>query len=448
MDRTDLTQGSISRSLLRFALPFLGATFLQFLYAVVDMIVVGQFSDAAGLAAVNTSSQIMTMITSIITGLTTGGTVLIGQLRGAGQREQVSRTIGNMFTLFGLAALALTAVLVLSVDRLVALMQTPAAAVAPARQYLLICACGTVFITGYNSVSGVLRGLGDSRRPMCFIAIACVLNICGDLLLVGGFGMGAAGAALATVASQGVSFLLALVVLKRGDFPFDFRLSSFGLERARAARLLRLGGPLCLQDSLVNLSFVLITAIVNHIGLDQAAAVGAVERIIGFGMLIPIAFLSALSAFTAQNMGAGKPERAGRALRITIFTALALSSVLFLVIQIFPAAVMSLFSQEAPVIAHGASYLRTYSLDILLVCFVFSFNGFFAGCGHTTFTMANGLTATFLIRVPLVFFISRISGVTLLEIGVAAPAASAVQITMQIIYYRMGRWRRSSVVSS
>lgn len=443
MDQTDLTKGSVSKTLFRFALPFLAATFLQFLYAAVDMIVVGRFSSPAGITAVNTSSQLMQMVTGVITGLTTGGTVLIGQYKGAGEDREVSRTIGNMFTLFTLIAAVLTVTLALTTDLLVDLMQTPEEAVLPARQYLFICACGTFFITGYNSVSGILRGLGDSKRPMYFIAISCILNIIGDLLLVGGFGLGAAGAALATVAAQAVSFLLSLHVLRHGSFPFDFRRSSFGLQADRVKQLLKLGVPICLQDGLVTLSFILITAIVNGIGLHESAAVGAVERIIGFAMLIPIAFLSALSALTAQNMGAGLPDRAKKGTLIATGASLALSLLLFLPLQLVPEQAMGLFTDDGAVIAHGALYLHTYSLDVLLVCFVFCLNGFFAGCGRTTFTMANGLVSTFLVRVPLVFFISRVPGVTLLQIGLAAPAASTVQVAMQLVYLKSGRWKRS-----
>lgn len=209
--------------------------------------------------------------------------------------------------------MVLAAAFALSTNAIVALMQVPAAAVAPARQYLFICACGLVFITGYNMVSGVLRGLGDSKRPMYFVLVACIINIVGDLLLVGVFGLGAAGAALATVAAQGVSLALALAVLRRRDFPFDFKRRSFRIQGDKAARILRLGLPVAVQNVLVTLSFLIITAIVNHMDvLAQSAAVGLVERITGFIMLFPIAFQSAISAMTAQNMGAGRPTGPGR----------------------------------------------------------------------------------------------------------------------------------------
>ncbi|MCI7153918.1 MAG: MATE family efflux transporter [Flavonifractor plautii] len=327
MSQLSLTEGNVRRALSRFAIPFLGASLLQFLYGAVDLIVVGQFADQAGIAAVSTGSQVMQAVTNFIIGLSTGGTVLVGQYLGARRGEDVNRAIGTLFSLFALIAVVLAAAFALSTNAIVALMQVPAAAVAPARQYLFICACGLVFITGYNMVSGVLRGLGDSKRPMYFVLVACIINIVGDLLLVGVFGLGAAGAALATVAAQGVSLALALAVLRRRDFPFDFKRRSFRIQGDKAARILRLGLPVAVQNVLVTL--------------------------------------------------------------------------------------------------------------------VFTLNGFYSGCGRTGFTLFNSLASTFLVRVPAVFFISLLPGVTLLHIGVAAPAASAVQVLLQLLYFRTGRWNHS-----
>ena len=443
MSQLSLTEGNVRRALSRFAIPFLGASLLQFLYGAVDLIVVGQFADQAGIAAVSTGSQVMQAVTNFIIGLSTGGTVLVGQYLGA-RREDVNRAIGTLFSLFALIAVVLAAAFALSTNAIVALMQVPAAAVAPTRQYLFICACGLVFITGYNMVSGVLRGLGDSKRPMYFVLVACIINIVGDLLLVGVFGLGAAGAALATVAAQGVSLALALAVLRRRDFPFDFKRRSFRIQGDKAARILRLGLPVAVQNVLVTLSFLIITAIVNHMDiLAQSAAVGLVERITGFIMLFPIAFQSAISAMTAQNMGAGRPDRARQGLKYGILFCLAADIAMFVLVQLVPGLAMRLFTPDAEVIYHGVLYLRTYSIDCILVTFVFTLNGFYSGCGRTGFTLFNSLASTFLVRVPAVFFISLLPGVTLLHIGVAAPAASAVQVLLQLLYFRTGRWNHS-----
>ncbi len=446
MSQLSLTQGNVKTALIRFTLPFLAALLLQFLYGAVDLIVVGQFADKAGITAVSTGSQVMQTLTSLITGLATGGTVLVGQYLGARRKEDVSASIGTMFSLFTLIALALAVLFALCTNFIVSMMQVPEEAVVPARQYLFLCSCGIVFITGYNMVSGILRGLGDSKRPMYFVAIACALNIVGDLLLVGGLGLGAAGAAIATVAAQGVSLLLSLLVLRRRDFPFDFKPASFRIHGDKAAKIIRLGAPVAAQNVLVSLSFLIITAIVNGMGvLAQAAAVGVVERLTGFAMLFPSAFMSAISAMTAQNMGAGRPDRARQALRCGILFCLAADLLMFALLQLVPEVAVRLFTPDSEVIRHGALYLRTYSIDCILVTFVFTLNGFFGGCGRTGFTMFNCLAVTFAVRVPVVFFMSLLPGVTLLHIGIAAPAASALQIVLQVLYLRSGRWNRSVI---
>lgn len=440
-----LTQGPVRPTLLRFTLPFVAASLLQYLYGAADLMIVGRFADAAGIAAVNTGCQVMQTVTGLILGLATGGTVLIGQYTGARRPDDVEKTIGTMFSFFGLLALALTLILVFATNLVVSLMQVPAEAVLPARQYFFLCACGTVFISGYNMVSAILRGLGDSRRPMLFVAIACVTNILGDLLLVGVFGMGAAGAAIATVAAQGLSLLLSVRVLRRRDFPFDFRRESFRFWPGKTAKLVKLGGPVSLQNVLVELSFLLITASVNPLGLAQAASVGITERVISFCMLAPIAFQSSISAMAAQNIGAGRPDRAKSALGWGLLCSLAFGGAVLVLLQLFPAQAAGLFTPDPEVVRHGALYLKSYSIDCLLVCFVFCLNGFFSGCGRTGFTMVNCLAATFAVRVPMVMLISRLPGITMFHIGLAAPAASLLQIVIQLAYLKFGPWRETVV---
>ena len=361
-----------------------------------------------------------------------------------GTKFRYFAVIGGAAVVFALLAAVLFGVLVFLARPISSLMQAPAEALDLTTSYVRICGAGIFFIVAYNMLSALFRGLGDSRSPLIFVLVACVINIVGDLLLVGVFGRGAAGAAVATVAAQGVSLLLALAVLRHRDFPFDFKLPSFRPQGEKASKLLRLGLPVAVQNVLVTLSFLIITAIVNHMDvLAQSAAVGVVERVTGFIMLFPSAFMSAISAMTAQNMGAGRPDRARQALKVGILLCLVADLVMFALIQAFPGQALRLFTPDAEVIRHGVLYLRTYSIDCILVTFVFTLNGFYAGCGRTGFTLFNDLTATFLVRVPVVFFMSRIAGVTLLQIGIAAPAASAVQVLLQLLYLRTGRWNRS-----
>lgn len=443
MRELTLTRGNLVSTLLRFTLPFMAASLLQFCYGAADLMIVGQFANTAGVSAVSTGSEVMQTVTNLVMGLATGGTVLIGQYLGAGRREDVKHTIGTMFTLFSALAVGLTVLCTLCTNQIVDAMHVPPEAVIPAQQYLSICSCGILFITGYNMVSAMLRGMGDSKRPMIFVAVSCILNILGDLLLVGVFHMGAGGAAIATVFSQAVSLLLSVGVLRKRNFPFDFKRESFRLHGDKASRLLRLGSPVALQNVLVSLSFLIITAIVNNLGLSQSAAVGTVERVIIFCMMAPSAFSAAIAAMAAQNMGAGLAKRAKGSLVYGIVFSLIFGIAMFTLLQFFAEGAISLFSNDAQVIRHGALYIRSYSIDCMLVSFVFCLNGFFSGCGRTTFTMANCLAATFLVRVPAVLFVSMIPGVTLFQIGLAAPAASALQIIIQLVYLKSGRWNRS-----
>lgn len=446
-----LIHGRVGPALLRFALPFLAASLLQQLYGTVDTMAVGRLSAdaAAGLAAISTGAQITYMVTTLVIGLATGSTVLIGQYVGSGQKENISRTIGTMFPLFGIVGLAISAFLVSCSGPIVHLMQVPEAAVPAARQYLVICGVGMLFVTGYNMVSGILRGLGDSKTPMLLVAIACVINIIGDIVLVGPFQMGAAGAAVATVVAQGFSFLCSLIILhRRKDFPMRFQLRSFVLRKEQCRLLLKLGVPVALQDFCIGISFALISAFVNRLGLEQSACVGVSSRVSCIAMLVSTAFMSAIAAMTAQNMGNGQPQRAKQAMGWGILISAVISFAAFLLVELFPAAILGFFTEDAAVIAQAVLYTRSNVIDVALVPFVFCMNGFFSGCGHTTFSMTNNLISTFCVRVAGTLLISLIPGTTMFHIGLAAPAASAVQIVIQLVYLSLGCWRKNTVLSA
>lgn len=445
-----LLEGKVGPALLRFALPFLAASLLQQLYSTVDMLAVGQLSAhaAAELSAVSTGGQVTYSITSLLIGLSTGATVLIGQYTGAGRQEDIRRTIGTMFPLFGIFAVIVSALMAAFTGPIVRLMQVPAEAVRSAEEYLFICALGMIFVTGYNMVSGILRGLGDSKTPMVLVIIACILNIIGDIILVGPLQMGAAGAAIATVAAQAVSFFFSLIVLsRRKSFPFEFKWKNFRMHREQNSLLLRLGIPVALQDFCIGISFILITAFINRIGLDESASVGVVSRVTCIAMLVSTAFMSAIAAMSAQNIGAGQPKRAMAAMKWGIGISFVFSAVLFVLIQLFPAPVLGIFTDEPGVIAQGTLYMRSNMIDALLVAFVFCINGFFSGCGHTRFSMVNNLISTFAVRVAGTLIISLIPGTNLFHVGLAAPAASTVQIIIQLFYLKFGSWRHSTVLN-
>lgn len=443
-----LVEGDVKKSLLRFTLPFLAATLLQFTYGAADLIIVGQFDPTgAGIAAVTTGSQLMQTFTSLLMGLAAGGTVLIGQYWGAKQREDVSKTIGTMFTFFTLLAVVMTAIVTLGANFFTALMQVPDGAVEGARQYIFICGCGVLFITGYNMVSGILRGLGDSKHPMMFVAIACVANIIGDLILVGPLGMGPAGAAIATVGAQALSLVLSVFVLRQKDFPFDFALKSFRIAKDKLGRLIRIGTPVAVQNILVSISFLIITGVVNGMHLLAAsAAMGTASRVIDFCMMGPIAFYSAISAMTAQNIGAGREDRAKKTLKYGMLFSLIFGVVMFALILLFPRQAIGIVNRTPEVLDLGVLCLYGFSFDCIMVAFIFSFNGFFGGCGRTGFTMANSLIATFAVRIPFTLIVASLPNPSLFLIGLASPLASILQVFIQLVYYKLGRWKGGSVV--
>lgn len=440
----DLTKGPVAPTLIKFVIPFLISTVVQFMYTVVDMIVIGRFVNSVALAAINTSGQIMIITTMMIVGLATGGTVVIGQNFGAGKKQDVVKTISGILFVFIVTSIIITAFLLIFTNGLIRITRVPGESAAPAASYLRICAWGVTFLTGYNCISGILRGIGDSRHPMYFVIASSLFNVAGDLFLVGALGMGADGAAYATVAAQAIAFVLGILTLQKSEYPI--RRETFRFQSGPFSNVMRLGIPLGLQEVLPMLSFLLITVIINSMGyVERSAGVGVVERIIGFGQMWPMAFAPAISAFTAQNFGAKEYDRTKKGLKLSILICLAATTVVFIFVFLFPQGTLSIFSKEPGVIKYGADYLTSYSFDIPLVSFVFCINGFFSGYGKTRFTMFNCTLSTFAIRVPIVWFASRIPDVSFILIGCAAPITSAAQIVMQLIYYRFGSWRKELI---
>ena len=435
MEKTkNFTEGRILGPLIGFALPVLAALFLQTMYGAVDLLIVGQYAATTDVSAVATGSQVMHSVTTVLVGLAMGVTVLLGQKIGEGNARQAGRVIGTGVCMFAVLAAIMTAVLVALAQPLCEVMRAPADALSATTDYVRICSAGTVFIIAFNVLGSVFRGLGDSKLPLITVAIACVVNILGDLLLVAGFGMGAAGAAVATVAAQGVSVALSLLIIKRRTLPFEFTAKDIRLNRAIAANILKIGTPMALQDLLVSVSFLVLTAIVNSLGLVQSAGVGVAQKLCGFIMLIPSSYMQAMSAFVAQNIGAGKPQRARKALIYGISTSL-LVSVAISYFSFFRGDVLAaIFAKDAAVVAAAADYLRAYALDCLFTSFLFCFIGYFSGLGRTLFVMIQGLVGAFLVRIPISFVVSRIAGVSLFAIGMATPASTLVQIALCGVY--------------
>lgn len=451
--RQNLAEGRVGITLLKFAGPFLLASLLQALYGAADLFVVGQFADSAAVSGVSIGSQVMQTLTGVILGMSMGGTVLIGRKVGEGDDPGAAKAVGTVSALFAAAAAVLTPLMLLATDGAVTLLDTPAEAVEDTRQYLLICSCGIPFIIGYNAVGGIFRGLGDSRTPLYFVGLACVVNIALDFLLTGGMGWGAAGAAVATAAAQAVAFAAALLYLLRKGLPFALPKSGgspWRPGREEAGSILKVGFPLALQDALVNISFLIITAIINAMGLVASAAVGVVEKLLVFAFLPLTAVSSAVAAMTAQNIGAGRRDRAMKVLRCGIAWSLLFAVLFCLYAQFFPATLTRLFTGEAPVIAAAADYLRSYSTDCILVAFVFCMNAYFSGCSQSVIPLIHSLIATFGVRIPLSFVLSRLPGESLYPIGFAAPAATALSliICLSYLFWQRRRMPKDSLFST
>ncbi|HNX15072.1 MAG TPA: MATE family efflux transporter [Oscillospiraceae bacterium] len=443
---TNLVEGHVGKKLIKFALPFLLSNLIQSLYSIADMIIVGQFNGTAAMSGVNIGSQITLLVTNLVLGLSVGGTVLIAQYLGAGKRQAIKETIGTLFTALGVLAVIMTVVPLAIKEPLLRLIQTPQESFADANSYFMITTLGTIFIFGYNALSAVMRGMGDSKNPLIFVSIACIVNVFGDLLLVAVFHMGAAGAAIATVFSQAISMFLCVIYLKKNNFVFDFRLKSFGFHPERLKMILKIGIPTSIQNTLVSVSFLFLTALVNTLGVTASAAVGAVAKLNGFAILPAIAMSSSISAMSAQNLGAGEIGRAKKTMGIGMLISMSMSVVIFALVQLFPEFCLKLFDNDAAMIASGVQYLRSFSFDYLLVPFQFSMMGLFIGSGHTTFTLLNSAVASLLARIPACYIFGITLGYGLSGIGLGAPVATAVGVTLSLIFYLSGRWKKMTII--
>lgn len=435
----NLTSGSVLKNVITFSLPYLLSYFLQTLYGMADLFIVGQYDGVASTTAVSVGSQVMHMITVMIVGLAMGTTVSIGQAVGADDKKQISRAIGNTVALFMVVAIVGMIALLALVNPIVAAVSTPEEAVSGTSGYLTICFIGIPFITAYNIISSIFRGMGDSKSPMYFIAIACVSNIILDYIFIGALGLGPAGAAFGTTISQAISVIVSLaVIIKRKIIVLqkgDFKISHMTMKK-----ILSIGLPIATQDGLIQVAFIVITIIANRRGLNDAAAVGIVEKIISFLFLIPSSMLSTVSALGAQNIGAGKPERAVETMQYAIMLAAGFGVIAAIVIQFTAEPLVSLFTDEtaaggAEVIRLGGQYLRGYIFDCIFAGIHFSFSGYFCACGKSGLSFLHNILAIVIVRVPGVYLTSMIFKSTLLPMGLATAAGSLFSVIICIIAF-------------
>ena len=445
----NLTTGSVFKNVVLFSLPYLLSYFLQTLYGMADLFIIGRFEGVASTTAVSIGSQVMHMLTVMIVGLSMGTTVSVGQAVGAGKRKQAAHNIGNTVILFLVVSIALTAILLSLVHPIVVAMSTPTDAVSGTVTYLTICFIGIPFITFYNIISSIFRGLGDSKSPMCFIATACAANIALDYLFMGVLHLGPAGAALGTTLSQAISVVVSLIViLKRRSIVL--KKSDFKLCRAVMGKILGIGIPIAFQDGLIQVAFIIITIIANQRGLNDAAAVGIVEKVISFLFLVPSSMLSTVSALGAQNIGAGKPERAIQTLRYAVMLAAGFGVLASIAIQFTAEGIVSLFTDPgtvdgAAVVRLGGQYLRGYIFDCIFAGIHFSFSGFFCACRKSGLSFLHNILAIVLMRVPGVYVTSKLFPATLFPMGLATAAGSLLSVVICLIAFGVIR-RKSTLV--
>lgn len=434
MKQKNLTEGSVRKTLLLFAVPFLIANILQSLYGAVDLFVVGKYCNAESVAAVSTGTQVTQIVTSLITGLTLGSTILIGKYMGRKEYERVKQMIGTTLTVFAITAVCLTILMLVFEKPLLTLLQTPKESFRFTMQYVAICSIGNFFICGYNAISAILRGYGDSARPMVFVGIACAINIVLDFLFVKFCGMGVSGTAWATIISQAVSMITAIIYLKKKQFIFDFKLAGFKPVGKLVRELAEVGIPISFQELAVRISFLYLMTVMNGCGVYAAAVVGISSKYDVFAMLSATSMANALAALTAQNMGAGKPERARKSLWYGLAFALVVSGAFWTWAQINPQSMIRVFADDSNVISAGVPFFRSCSYDYILVTVVFCLNGYLNGRQKTLWTMISCTAGALLLRIPMVYVFGRYYADDLGMLGKIAPAVSGIMACYTLFY--------------
>ena len=433
-DKNNFTEGNILKKLSLFMLPVLGALILQAAYGAVDLLVVGRFGSTAGLSAVSTGSQLMNLVTFMVTQLAMGATVLIARYLGEKKPERIGAVLGGATVVFAILATVLFVLLVFFAHPIAVLMQAPSEALGLTTRYVRICGMGIFFIVAYNMLAAIFRGLGGSKSPLLFVLVACLINIAGDLLFVAGFKMDAAGAAIATVMAQAVSVVLAIVILLKKDLPFTLKKSDFRLN-PQCRKFLQVGLPLALQEVLTQASFLALCAFVNRLGLTASSGYGVASKIVSFAMLIPSALMQSMASFVAQNVGASKPKRAKQAMFTGMGIGLVFGCAVFALVMLKGDVLAGIFSTDAEVVQKGFEYLKGFAPETILTAILFSMLGYFNGNNKTVFVMIQGLVQTLLVRLPMSYLMSIQPNASLTKIGLAAPVSTLVGVLLNTAFY-------------
>ena len=438
----DLTHGNVGKQLLRFAMPFLLSNFIQALYSLADVLIVSWFVGATGVSGVGMGGQISQIVLSLVSGLSVAGTVMIAQFVGAKRDRDMRETVSTLISFYYVAAAVFTVLLIVLAEPLLHAIKAPAESFYEAKVYLIICMVGTIFIFLYNGLAAILRGMGDSKRPLWFVAIAAGTNVVLDLLLVGVLKMGAAGAAIATVAAQALSVVLCIVYLKKRDFVFDFKFKSFSIKKDKLLGLLKLGLPNSVQQTLVSISFLFLSSIVNQFGVNASAAANVAGKLGSLAILPCIALGAAVSSMAGQNLGAGLPERAKATARHGVGISMAITVVIFALVQLFPQTLLSIFQPEPEVMELAVMYIRASSLEYLFLAVLMPSNGLIIGSGHTLIPMTSAIISSVAVRVPLAYLFSLTLGYGLFGVGLGTGLAGGAGMIFSLCYLATGLWRR------
>lgn len=430
----NLTQGSLLTNIMVFSGPFLLSYFLQTLYGMADLFIVGQYNGAASISGVSIGSQVMHMLTVMIVGLAMGSVVMIARYVGANERLKIAKTIGNTIVLFAFVAVVLSLVLLVLVAPIVKVMSTPLEAIDETSAYLKVCFAGIPFIVAYNVIAAIFRGLGDSKSPMYFIAVACIANIGLDYLFIGALDMKAVGAAWATIIAQAFSVVISLVAIYKKKLVV-IKISDLKLDSSIFKNVLRIGVPVSLQDGFIQISFLIITIIANSRGVEISAAVGIVEKIISFLFLVPSSMLSTISTISSQAIGAGNKPLARKTLFYGMAIAASIGLVFAIVFQFIAEPVIGMFTDDMAVVALGVSYIKSYVFDCTVASFHFCFSGFFVASNYSYISFMHNVASIITLRVPGAYLASKYYPDTLFPMGLAAPLGGVLQLIICIVAY-------------
>lgn len=433
-DMQNFTVGSIPKKMLHFMIPILAALILQAMYGAVDLLIVGQFGTTAGISGVSTGSSIMNLFTFTMAAFTTSLTVVMGTYLGMKRADLVGKLIGGAVCFFAAAAVVFTFILILFPKQIAIFMQTPQEALEWTSVYIRICGGGFIFIVFYNLISAIFRGLGDSKMPLVFVAIACVVNIIGDLILVAGFHLNAAGAAIATVLAQAVSVLLSLLIIRKRQLPFQLQKTDFRFS-SEVGKFVKIGAPMALQECLTNLTFLALVAFINKMGLDASSGYGIAQKIQAFVMLIPSSIMQSMASFVAQNVGAGEEGRSKQAMKFGMLFGGAVGLFIAFFVFFYGNVIAGFFTADQTVIIRAFEFLRGFAPEAVVTSVLFSFMGYFNGHAKTLFVMLQSLAQSFLIRLPMSYIMSIRPNASLTGVGLAAPAATCFGIILCFMYY-------------